>query len=87
MRIKKKFVLREIAGEYVLVPVGEAARELNGIVTVTELGAFLWNLLQEEQTEQTLLNAVLDAYAVEEERARQDIRGFLQLLRDNHLMD
>ncbi len=87
MRIKKKFVLREIAGEYVLVPVGEAARELNGIVTVNELGAFLWNLLQEEQTEQTLLNAVLDAYAVEEERARQDIRGFLQLLRDNHLMD
>lgn len=87
MRIKKKFVLREIAGEYVLVPVGEAARELNGIVTVNELGTFLWNLLQEEQTEQTLLNAVLDAYAVEEERARQDIRGFLQLLRDNHLMD
>lgn len=87
MRIKKKFVLREIAGEYVLVPVGEAARALNGIVTVNELGAFLWNLLQEEQTEQTLLNAVLDAYAVEEERARQDIRGFLQLLRDNHLMD
>lgn len=87
MRIKKKFVLREIAGEYVLVPVGEAARELNGIVTVNELGAFLWNLLQEEQTEQTLLNAVLDAYAVEEERARQDICGFLQLLRDNHLMD
>ena len=87
MRIKKKFVLREIAGEYVLVPVGEAARELNGIVTVNELGAFLWNLLQEEQTDQTLLNAVLDAYAVEEERARQDIRGFLQLLRDNHLMD
>lgn len=87
MRIKKKFVLREIAGEYVLVPVGEAARELNGIVTVNELGAFLWNLLQKEQTEQTLLNAVLDAYAVEEERARQDIRGFLQLLRDNHLMD
>ena len=87
MRIKKKFVLREIAGEFVLVPVGEAARELNGIVTVNELGAFLWNLLQEEQTEQTLLNAVLDAYAVEEERARQDIRGFLQLLRDNHLMD
>ena len=87
MRIKKKFVLREIAGEYVLVPVGEAARELNGIVTVNELGAFLWNLLQEQQTEQTLLNAVLDAYAVEEERARQDIRGFLQLLRDNHLMD
>ena len=87
MRIKKKFVLREIAGEYVLVPVGEAARELNGIVTVNELGAFLWNLLQEEQTEQTLLNAVLDAYAVEEERARQDIRGFLPLLRNNHLMD
>ena len=87
MKVQKEFVLREIAGEYVLVPVGEAARELNGIVTVNELGAFLWNLLQKEQTEQTLLNAVLDAYAVEEERARQDIRGFLQLLRDNHLMD
>ena len=87
MRIVKKFVLREIAGEYVLVPVGETARELNGIVTVNALGAFLWNLLQQEQTEETLLQAVLAEYDVDAERARKDIRNFIQLLRDNRLMD
>lgn len=86
MRIQKDFVLREIAGEYILVPLGDAAKDLNGIISVNELGAFLWNKLQTEQTEQALLDAVLQEYEVSREQAQTDLRRFLQMLRENNLL-
>lgn len=86
MRIQKDFVLREIAGEYILVPLGDAAKDLNGIISVNELGAFLWNKLQTEQTEQSLLDAVLQEYEVSREQAQADLQRFLQMLRENNLL-
>lgn len=41
MKISKEFILREIAGEYILVPVGKTALTFNGLVTVNEVGAHL----------------------------------------------
>ena len=48
MRINKEFVLREIAGDYILVPVGDTALEFNGLITLNEVGAFLWGKLQQD---------------------------------------
>lgn len=86
MRIKKDFVLREIAGDYVIVPVGESMRGINGIISVNEVGALLWKCLQQEQTEADLIKAVLDEYDVSEENARDDIREFLDEMRKNDLI-
>lgn len=86
MKIDKPFLLRNIAGELLLVPVGESVETLNGIITVNELGAFLWRQLQKEQSEETLLQAVLEEYDAEPEQARRDIAAFLQILRENGLL-
>ena len=52
MKIEKDFILREIAGDYVIVPTGKTALEFNGLITVNELGAFIWEKLQQETTEE-----------------------------------
>ena len=46
MKISKEFILREIAGEYILVPVGKTALTFNGLVTVNEVGALIWGMLE-----------------------------------------
>lgn len=80
MRINKEFVLREIAGEYIVIPVGATALEFNGLITVNEVGVFLWKKLQEETTMSELIEAVLAEYDVEEDVARADIEEFLDTL-------
>ena len=45
MRVKKDFILREIAGDYIIIPTGKTALEFNGLITVNEVGASLWNML------------------------------------------
>ena len=45
MKIKREFVLREIAGDILLVPVGKTALDLNGMLTLNEVGAEIWKML------------------------------------------
>ena len=42
MKIDKQFILRQIAGDYVIIPAGKTTLEFNGLITVNEQGAFLW---------------------------------------------
>lgn len=87
MKVEKEFVLREIAGDYVIIPTGKTVLEFNGLATINEVGAFLWKLLQEEVTEEELVEKVLAEYEVDEETARADIREFLDLLVKHKVLD
>lgn len=86
MKIEKEFVLREIAGEYILVPVGSTALELNGLITVNEVGVFIWKLLQNDVTLDDIVQAVLNEYDVEESVARKDAADFLAVLQENNIL-
>ena len=77
MRINKEYVLREIAGDYIIIPVGKTVLEFNGLITVNEVGVSLWKMLQEEVTLEDLVKGILEEYDVEEETARKDIQEFL----------
>ena len=86
MKIEKEYILREIAGDYIIVPVGAAALEFNGMITVNETGAFLWEKLREGMTREELLHAMLEEYEVSEKEAEADIQEFLQMLQENKIL-
>lgn len=77
MKIEKEFVLRQIAGDYILVPVGDTALEFNGLITVNEVGAFLWEHLKDDITRDQLIQATLDEYEVDQETVTKDVDEFL----------
>ena len=80
MRIEKEFVLREIAGDYIIIPTGKTVLEFNGLITVNEVGVSLWKMLQQDVTVEDLVKGILDEYDVEESVAREDIQEFLDTL-------
>lgn len=82
MKLDVNFVLREIAGEYLVVPLNDAAARIHGVLSLTETGAFLWNLLGIEQTEDTLALALLTEYDVDEDSARIDVANFVASLKE-----
>ena len=81
MKVEKEFVLRDIAGDNILVPVGETALDFNGLITLNEVGAFLWNKLQNDITIDGLVQEVLNEYEVDEDTARKDILEFVDYLK------
>ena len=82
MRIDKEFILREIAGDYIIIPAGKTVLDFNGLITVNEVGVSLWNMLQNEVTFEELVQGILDEYDVEENVAREDVQEFLAALID-----
>lgn len=60
MRVDKEFVLREIAGDYIIIPTGKTVLEFNGLITVNEVGVSIWNMLQKEVTFDKLVQGILD---------------------------
>ena len=86
MKIEKEFVLREIAGEYILIPIGSTARELNGLITLNEVGVSIWNLLQNDVTVDEIVQGILAEYEVEESVAREDVAEFLDVLREHNIL-
>ena len=87
MNISKKFILREVVGEYVIVPTGEEALKHQELITLNEVGAFLWKILQQKNvTAEDLEDAVCAEYEVSREIARQDISEFLETIRSHELL-
>lgn len=86
MRVDKEFVLREIAGDYIIIPTGKTVLDFNGLITVNEVGASLWNMLQEEVSVDDLVKGILSEYEVEEEVAREDILEFLGNLENGGIL-
>ncbi len=87
MKLKSGFVLKSVGDNHIVVPVGAQTVDFRCMITLNETGAFLWKLLEAEQTEQTLVAALLEEYEVTEERAAADVAAFLGNLRDSALLE
>ncbi len=82
MEIKLDFVLREIAGDLLLVPAGKTALDFNGMITLNEMGGEIWRLLPQVADENELISRLLAEYEVQEDVLRRDVEAFLGELRE-----
>lgn len=82
MKIKNGFLLRQVAGQTVVLPANDDL-DLNMMITLNETGAFLWERLQSETDEAALVAALLAEYAVDEATAARCVSAFVKKLNDN----
>ena len=87
MRIKDGFLLRTVAGNTVVVPIGDEAVDFNGVITINESGKFIWELMQEGIEKEELLDKFMKEYDLSKEDAKEDIRAFIQILLDNGIAE
>lgn len=87
MKIKKGYVLREVANQYIVVPTGNEALNFNGIITLNKTGKFLWELLQTPQTKETLVSSLLAHYNVTHDVANVDVEEFINNLQKKNILE
>ncbi|MDD7389386.1 MAG: PqqD family protein [Lachnospiraceae bacterium] len=87
MKIKGEFILREVAGETLLVPVGETALKFNGMITLNRVSAVIWKALSEQASYNEILGKILGRFDVEPDAARRDLDEFLEQMKAADLLD
>lgn len=85
MKLKEGFVLREVAGQTVVLPAG-GDLNLNMMITLNDTGKFLWMLLVNETNEQELVSAILKEYDVDEQTAKSAVENFIATLKKHEFL-
>lgn len=80
MKIKKDFILRQMAQTWTVLPLAEQAYQLKGVLTLTESGAILWKELEQGCDLSDLVYALTREYDVSEAKAREDAVKFIEKL-------
>ncbi len=86
MKLKGEFMVREVAGELLAIPVGQTALDFNGMICLNDVSALIWKGLQEGKTKDAILENVLNEYDVSREEAAGDLEHFLLELGKNDLL-
>ena len=87
MKLKKDFIFRKIAGDNVVVPIGQQISEFNGLIKLNNSGAFLWNILKEGSSKEELVDKLQEEYEVDQDFAENDVEKFIQILKERDMLE
>ena len=87
MKIKEGFILRQVAGNHVVVPIGQAVLDFNGMMNLNDTGAFLFERMIEGTTREELIKALVNAYQIDEQLAAADVDGFIEKVKGEDLFE
>lgn len=79
MKIKEGFIIKKLGIGYIVVTVGNASKDFNGVIRLNETGAFLWKSIQDgADSREKLIQAMLERYEdLDQETAEKDLDEFL----------
>ena len=81
MKMKDGFVMREVAGQYVVIAIGEASKTFHGMIKLNSTGKDIWEALQDGLNEEQIALRLQEKYQVELEQVQQDVGEFLNSMR------
>jgi len=84
---KGKYVVREIGGETILVPVRSGVAELDSVFTLNQVGSVIWSNLSGGRNYEEIVEAVISHFDVSEETALSDSEEFLAALLERGLIE
>lgn len=81
MKINEKFLLKNIAGKNVVVPVGDAGKNLNGMITLkNESSVYLWNCFKEDISVDEVVEKIVAEFGLDKDVADSYVNGFVSKL-------
>lgn len=80
MKLKKGIVLGNIDGQDFAIATGKLTKEFQGLINNNPTANFVFKLLQKEQTEESIVDAMFDKYDAPKEQIQKDVHELLESL-------
>lgn len=87
MKIKDGFVVRKIADQSVVIALGSATKDFNGIIRLNETGRIIWDMLSEGKQCDDIVKAITERYDIDSETAEKDVEAFINKLQGANILE
>ena len=87
MKIKKGFVVREVAGKSVVIALGEASRSFKGMIELNGMARIIWDMLAEGKESSEIVDRIISEYEVEKDIAKRDVDRFIEELKGANVFE
>ena len=87
MKIRDDFKLRKVGDSAIVIAVGKAGLDLNGMISLNETGELLWKLLEKGAEEETLTAELVKTYDIDEDTAKADVKAFIESLEGKNILE
>ena len=77
-RVNPDYVLRDVCGEYAIIPVGEECLIANAVMTPNESAAFIWKAFMEPNTVENVVAQCVEAYDAPAETLEHAVDSFVR---------
>jgi len=74
---KPQMAAKVVGSETVLVPLQSNVADLSEMFTLNEVGSFIWEKLDETESVEELVEAVVSEFEIDRETAKADVTSFL----------
>lgn len=87
MRIKQGFVMRDVAGQAVVIATGDASKDFHGMVKLNQTAADVWRGVEEGLDAQAIAQRLVADYDVDAERALADVEALVARMREQGFVE
>lgn len=85
MRISDDYILKNIVGDYIVVPIGDSV-DINSMISVNESGVRIWNMIEDNKSLDEIADNFVTEYGISKQEAINDIDEFLKEMTDNGIL-
>ena len=87
MKIKDGFVVRDLAGQSIVVALGEASKTFNGMIKLNDTGRLIWDMLADGKSKEEIVDKFISEYEVERAVADRDVSAFIETLQGADILE
>lgn len=83
----QSYIHRKIAGDHVLIPVGNSVYEFNGVINMNAAAAFIWDAMKAPVTKAELVEKMMDEYEVDQTTLEADVDEILNVFLERKMVN
>ena len=87
MKIKDGFIMKNVAGSNVVLPLGERQEEVKGIITFNDVGADVFNMLDGTNSVEAIVTKIAKDYDAPYETVEADVNKLIEKMRVHGLIE
>lgn len=87
MKIKDGYILKDVAGEKIVIATGKQKLNFNGVMTFNSVGADVFNMLDGINSIDDIAKKIAEDYNVPFERVKTDVENLIKKMKEHNLID